>query len=361
MLVSADGGVLATATAHSDVADPVASELLAEALTSGRTPLPARARAGFVRTPDDLADELCAWPHHDLRWLAPGARVLEPSAGDGALVAAVLRSNPQVAVTAVEPHLVRAQACADRTAEGGADVTVHVGTFEQYAASAARTGVIFDAVVMNPPFAVAGQADIWLDHLRAAWHLLRPGGRLVAVVPAGFAFRSSGIHADARAFVEHYGTHHLLPDGAFAETGAQVAARVVRMTKPVDASRREYLLAADPAREPVPVSTLRLTAAAALDSPAQVLRGGWHDGRVARYHGRCVLCGWLLWGFDDGQNDPRGPLGEFSVGFSLDPQDYEMSGPPVGLCLDCGNTGARYRQGLQRAHEHWTPVTVQAA
>jgi hypothetical protein len=35
---------------------------------------------------------------------------------------------------------------------------------------------------------------VWLEHLRAAWHLLRTGGRLVVVVPEGFAFRSSSIH-----------------------------------------------------------------------------------------------------------------------------------------------------------------------
>jgi predicted RNA methylase len=348
MLVSVDGEQIAATLSLSGAADPVARELRSEALTSGRRTLPARERAGYVRTPDSLADELCAWPHHDLRWLAPGARVLEPSAGDGALVAAILRCNPQVAVTAVEPHLIRAQACTDRTAASAADVTVHVGTFEQYAMTAARAGTRFDAVVMNPPFAIAGQADVWLEHLRTAWHLLRPGGRLVAVVPAGFAFRSSGIHADARAFVEHHGTHQSLPVDAFAETGAQVSARVVRMTKPVDGSLKEYLLAVDVGREPVPVSALRLAGAAAADTPAQVLRGGWDDGRVARYHGRCALCGWLLWGFDDGQNDPRGPLGEFSVGFSLHPQDYDTSGPPVGLCPDCGNTGARYHEALRR-------------
>ncbi|GIM98041.1 methyltransferase [Paractinoplanes toevensis] len=355
--VSLPGDVLAV---NGSAASPtVARELHAEALRSGKMALPVRARAGYVRTPDDLADALCTWPHHDLPWLPAGARVLEPSAGDGALVAAILRANPRVTVTAVEPHPVRAQACADRNAEAGADV--HVTTFEQYAAGAAREGTWFDAVVMNPPFAVAGQADIWLEHLRAAWHLLRPGGRLVAVVPEGFAFRSSGIQADARAFVEHHGTHRPLPAGAFAAAGVQVAARMARMTKPVGAAGPEYLLAPDLSREPVPVPAPRLTGAAVLDTPAQAIRGGWHDGRVLRYHGRCVLCGWLLWGFDDRQNDPRGPLSAFSAGFSMRAEEYEMSGPAVGLCLDCANTGDRYRQALDRAYQHWTAVPAISA
>ncbi|GIF01095.1 methyltransferase [Paractinoplanes rishiriensis] len=93
------------------------------------------------------------------------------------LVTAILRTNPAVTVTAVEPDPVRAQLCADRTTGSAAPVAVYATTFEQYTGAAARAGLQFDAVVMNPPFTVAGQADVWLEHLRAAWHLLRPAGR----------------------------------------------------------------------------------------------------------------------------------------------------------------------------------------
>jgi predicted RNA methylase len=335
--------------------DAATQEVVAEALRSGRQPLPAAARSGYVRTPDTLADQLCAWPHHDLRWLPAGARVLEPSAGDGSLVAAILRTNPGVTVTAVESNPVRAAVCAATMAGHGPAVTVHTTTFEQYATTAIRERTVVDAVVMNPPFAVAAQSDVWLEHLRTAWHLLRPGGRLVAVVPEGLAFRSSGTQADARAFVEHHGTHQPLPAAVFAEAGAEVAARVVRMTKPV-AAGTEYLLAPDLSPQPVRVDRPRLTGAAAIGMPVQMLSGGWHrDDRVLRYHGRCLICGWLLWGFDDRQNSPLGPLGEFSVGFSLRASEYDMSGPTIGLCVACGNnSGDLYRRALHRAYQHWT-------
>ncbi|MFF5085435.1 methyltransferase [Actinoplanes sp. NPDC000266] len=323
--------------------------------------IPVRQRAGFVRTPDWLADQLCAWPHHDLRWLPAGARVLEPSAGDGALVAAILRANPGLRVSAVERDPVRAAACAERH-RGHSGVTVHATTFERYAATAGREQVRFDAVVMNPPFAVAGQADVWLDHLRAAWHLLRPGGRLVAVIPNGFAYRSAGVQADARAFVEHHGTHVALPDDAFTESGVPVAGRVVRMTKPIGVVGTEYLLAPDRALRPVPMPALVLTGAAVLRLPAQSVSGGWHGGqRVVRYHGRCVLCGWLLWGFDDRQNDPGGPLSAFSAGLSLVAEEYEMHGPRVGLCLACANSSDSHGQALLRAYQHWQPVPALSA
>ena len=334
-------------------------EVTAEALHSGARPLPVRRRNGYVRTPDMLANELCAWPHHDLRWLSAGARVLEPSAGDGSLVAAILRINPGVAVTAVEPHPVRAAACN----ELGPAVRVHNTAFEQYAATATRQQLLFDAVVMNPPFAISGQAEVWLEHLRAAWHLLRPGGRLVAVVPDGFAYRTTTIRADARTFVEHHGSHLRLPGDAFAESGVTVAAQVVRMTKPISLTGPDHLLAPVFTRRPVRVGALQLTAAAAVHQPAQLIAGGWHGSdRVARFHGRCISCGWLLWGFDDGGNDPRGPIGPFSAGFSLRPDDYDMHGPTVGLCLECGNNNAdRYHAAVRQAHQYWSPAVALSA
>ena len=46
----------------------------------------------------------------------------------------------------------------------------------------------FDAVVMNPPF--ANNLDI--QHIRAAWQHVRPGGRLVAICSEGPFFRQDG-------------------------------------------------------------------------------------------------------------------------------------------------------------------------
>ncbi|WP_344515775.1 hypothetical protein [Dactylosporangium maewongense] len=72
-----------------------------------------------------------------------------------------------------------------------------------------------------------------------------------------------------------------------------------------------------------------------------------------RYRGRCIECRWLLWSCDDGDNDPRGALGEFSAGYSLDPDELGMTGPQIGLCHRCGNDGERLRTAYQRAVPHW--------
>jgi 16S rRNA G1207 methylase RsmC len=102
-----------------------------------------------------------------------------------------------VRVVAVEPNPIRSAVCAALHAsapdvpEPGGAVLVQQSTFEQYAAGAAAEGTVFDAVVMNPPFAVSDDPHVWLEHLRLAWHLMRPGGWLVSVVPAGRGARSA--------------------------------------------------------------------------------------------------------------------------------------------------------------------------
>ncbi|OLF08559.1 hypothetical protein [Actinophytocola xanthii] len=90
--------------AHVFPADP--TDQLATVLADGALPRPARTTEGFVPTPAELAEELVR-EHTRLAEL-PAPRVLEPSAGDGALVDAVRTTAPDATVVAVEPNAARA-------------------------------------------------------------------------------------------------------------------------------------------------------------------------------------------------------------------------------------------------------------
>ncbi|GIE90504.1 methyltransferase [Actinoplanes regularis] len=347
----------ARATVFPDGTD--AALLVKQVLAGGVVPLHPRTAEGWVRTPDDVADDLCSYPHSDLAWLPPGSRVLEPSAGVGSLAAAMLRINPGVAVTAVESNPARAAVCENLDPA----ITVHTQTFETYAARAMAERVRFDAIVMNPPFSVPSDKALWIEHLRLAWHLLAPGARLVCVVPASIATRGDTRHRDIRTLVEYYGTHEAMPFEAYKPSGTSFSTSVVRMTKPVrSGATPEFLFRPVRLAAPVRVDEPRFTGEAARTTPVQV----WHDSwrrrdRVLRYHGRCAVCGWLLWGADDGENDPRGVLGDFTAGFSLVADDYDQHGPTVGLCCGCGNDGDRYEVGVGIARTHWSaPVLVPA-
>ena len=342
-----------------DGADP--QVLIGKTLADNVVPLHPRTAEGWVRTPDDLADDLCGYPSSDLAWLPPGSRVLEPSAGIGSLAAAMLRANPDLQVTAVEPHPKRAAVCAAL----GEQVTVHIERFETFAAKAVAAGWRYAGIVMNPPFSIPGDRNIWVEHLRLAWHLLAPGARLVSVVPAGLSY--AGRYADMRAFIAHHGRHDPMPFEAYKESGTTFPTRRVTLTKPISPGRPEFLFDPPKLAVPVRVEDPRFTGEAAVGMPVQVWWDGWRQrDRVLRYRGRCIECGWLLWGADDGENDPRGILGDFSAGFSLDAPDYDLTGPEVGLCCGCANDGDLYRAGLAKARAHWAepvaaPVVAPAA
>lgn len=204
------------AAAHVFESDP--TDVVSAFINGGTLAKPARTAEGYVPTPAPLAAAIVA-EHSNVPALDAGSGVLEPSAGDGAFVSAILAANAFVAVVAVEPNLGRLA----KVEELHRVRRVH-GTIEDFAA---KTGEQFDAVVMNPPFAVPGQPSIWIDHVRLAFGLLAPGGRLVAIVPSGLVHRLDRRHREMREFVESHGGYEQLPDDAFKASGTGVRTVVV--------------------------------------------------------------------------------------------------------------------------------------
>jgi len=202
-----------------------------------RPPQPPRTTEGYVPTPPALAAEILRL-HTDIGDLDPATgdqlRVLEPSAGDGVFVHAILGVAPRpvaIEVLAIEPNPERARLiCRDRP---DPRVTVLIGTLEQFC-QARRTRLAhdgpqgselrqFDLVVMNPPFAVPGRSSLWIDHLTLAWDLLAPGGTMVAIVPESLDYRRDRRHDEIRDLIESHGAHRPLAPGAFTSVHARVA------------------------------------------------------------------------------------------------------------------------------------------
>ena len=148
----------------------------------------------FYPTPQKLAN-LCA----ELAEIEPGHSVLEPSAGQGDLAAPM----PKDQVQCVEISPLH---CAVLRAKGFANVVE--ADFLAWAVSAPR----YDRIIANPPFS-DGRARA---HLEAAIELLKPGGRLVAIVPPTLAM---GLMLDNNRFtLTRAGTFN----NEFAGTGVSV-------------------------------------------------------------------------------------------------------------------------------------------
>ena len=171
----------------------------------------------FYATAEPLAFKMVEWAG-----IRANERVLEPSAGDGAIA----RYMPDdAAITLVEPSTSLGATAQLRAPKA----SLIDSTFENY-----YVGNKHHVIIMNPPFGAGGATAV--AHLAKAARHLRPGGRIVALIPTGPA-------ADKRfdAWWEGDDAKNLnmmadvaLPSVAFERAGTGVMTRVVVIDKPAD-------------------------------------------------------------------------------------------------------------------------------
>lgn len=145
----------------------------------------------YYPTPAAVVDRVLADAH-----IRAGARVLEPSCGCGRFLEA-LREFDRLGIE-VDPTRA-AQTRAKGHPVLCANFLEHPATPE------------FDRVVMNPPF----YGRHWLKHVRHALRFLKPGGRLVSILPATAWYDGSDLQEMGAKWTD-------LPVGSFAESGTNV-------------------------------------------------------------------------------------------------------------------------------------------
>lgn len=174
---------------------------------------------GFFPTPPDVAARML-----ELADIRPGHSVLEPSAGTGDLADVIQDAFPVVgglspiSLTCCEICPTLAEVCAARHA------TIQGDFFSEF-----KPGVnSFDRIVMNPPFE-RGQE---IEHVRHAFALLRPGGRIVSVMSPGPFFRSDRRSEEfGEWFDEAGGDKYELPAGSFKQSGTGIRTVLVVIDK----------------------------------------------------------------------------------------------------------------------------------
>lgn len=336
-------------------------------IAGGPAPKHERTTVGWVRTPDKLAadvvtrfaelDRLPRVASHTGCGCCAAPRVLEPSAGDGSLVAAVYAAAPHADLIAVEPDPDRADAL--RGMPQG--FPVHGLTLEEFAGRFDFNGNLkgFDLIVMNPPYSAVGNRGLWVTHVALAWGMLAEGGRLVAILPGDLT------HADLRRdkVLDLVGADRQveqLPPRSFRQRGnggTDIDTWVLAATKPVtDVGKARQAYAASlyrPAKsDPVRVAEVVTNRKSMLEMPVQASRD-WGGDFIARYVGQCIVCTVSCWSRDDGDNDPRGVLGLSAVA-ALRAAENDMQGPDVCLCYGCADSGIMLDRGLARARTMWT-------
>ena len=200
VLEAAGGKWNKKAKAH--VFEAEAAERMDQIILSGMVEVP-KDEFNFFPSPPAVVERLM-----DLADIERGMRVLEPSAGKGAI----------------------AYACADL----GATVDCYELMEANFVALAGdpklglvtkadfltvKPGPIYDRVVMNPPF--LKQSDI--KHVLHAHKFLQPDGLLVAVMSAGVEFRTDKRTTAFKQLLEERGGHiEQLPENSFKASGTGV-------------------------------------------------------------------------------------------------------------------------------------------
>ena len=157
-------------------------------------------------TPHELAVRMV-----EIANIQPPMRILEPSAGTGTIVN----------VIPIGTHLQAVEINAEAARMLGRTKThpccyIHTGDFLEWSQV---TDERFDRVLMNPPF--ANNQDI--RHVRAAFDLLREGGRLVAIMSPHFTFAQDKESVAFREWFEDLGgTYEKLPADTFKASGTSV-------------------------------------------------------------------------------------------------------------------------------------------
>lgn len=213
------------------VEDPESVRERLEAIVTTGTFLDAKKLYQAFYTPMPLARRAVSYAE-----IAPGQRLLEPSAGRGALADAILETCMAVRLTLVEAQPESAQHLRQRFT--GAHQVIEGDFLTKLAETAALVATApnpigFDRVVMNPPFTAPGRPQADLDHVRFAFELLQPGGLLVAIMSNGVTFRGNRATQAFRDEVLRYGdVVERVPPGTFAESGTDVPTVIVKLRRP---------------------------------------------------------------------------------------------------------------------------------
>ena len=168
----------------------------------------------FFATPPDLADWLV-----ELAEIETTDEVLEPSAGQGAIVSAIHRAG-LMGITVWGYELM----------PENQTVVEKILGFRLLGSDFLECDTSFDKIVANPPF--SKNQDI--DHIRKMYECLRPGGRIVTVASNHWRQRESTQKKESsfRNWIAEVGAEvHDLEKGRFKESGTMVSSCVLVIDK----------------------------------------------------------------------------------------------------------------------------------
>lgn len=162
----------------------------------------------FFATPPDLADYLV-----ELAEIQPNDLILEPSAGQGAIVEAIWRKNKEQRVVCVELMPTNSLVLIKKQ-------ITHF--FQDFLTS--ECNYPFDKIIANPPF--SKNQDI--DHIYKMVSVCKSGGRIVSIMSRHWINSENNKEKEFRNFLDAMdATIEEIEPGRFKESGTMVGSCIV--------------------------------------------------------------------------------------------------------------------------------------
>lgn len=178
----------------------------------------------FYATPPDVAE----WMVRELHYHS-GQSILEPSAGEGALIDAFIQEHggkAGIELFYIEKDHIRNKILRDKYKQTNFYHLHPDG--DDFLNLATHT---FDRILANPPF--AKNQDI--DHIRKMWNVLKWGGRIVTVASNHWQIASGKKEREFKQWIEDVDAGIFpLDSGRFKSSGTMVSACILVIDKPTE-------------------------------------------------------------------------------------------------------------------------------
>lgn len=185
----------------------------------------------FFPTPRLLAEKLVKMAEFQLLPYREHCPVLEPSAGNGAIADVIQEELKRLGR---EGCLICVEV--NEQMKKFLDEKPYTTMYCDFLSLSPKTVKPFDRIVMNPPF--TRLQDV--DHVLHAYSLLATDGILVSVMSVSPFFRQDKKSKSFMEFLEIVGADVKdVPSGAFAESGTQIATKIVKIRKALSQPAKE--------------------------------------------------------------------------------------------------------------------------
>ncbi len=170
----------------------------------------------FFATPDDLADKLV-----ELAFRVPYnlGKILEPSAGQGAIIKAIHRFDPDINVNCCELMDIN-KSFLDKIE----NVQFEEKNFLEHEGESE-----YSTIIANPPF--SKNQDI--DHIRKMYDCLEPSGRLVSISSEHWQISNNKKETEFRNWLDEVNAEIIdIEKGSFKESGTLIGGNIIVINKP---------------------------------------------------------------------------------------------------------------------------------